>query len=157
MQENNSIVRILLLLSTFISFQTQVYSALGEYNLNQVSIQGTNLLKLYSIQYRVTVLLESVDSKLTLVLQVRLESLHKLCNHRSYYLLSDENPNGVISACSESRAGQDDLPTFDLIRKFKLDNIDLEFQGVKRVRGSNRIQTAYRLTRKAELTLPTRF
>lgn len=54
------------------------------------------------------------------------------------------------------REEKDDLPTIDLIRKYKLDNADLEFPGVKRVRGSNRIQTAYRLSRRAELSLPTR-
>jgi len=52
--------------------------------------------------------------------------------------------------------GADDLPTFDLIRRFQLDDIDLDFPGVKRVRGSNKIQTAYRLSKKADLTLPTR-
>jgi len=58
--------------------------------------------------------------------------------------------------CPDIIQEADDLPTFDLIRKFKLDNIDLEFPGVKRVRGSNKMQTAYRLSKKADLVLPTR-
>jgi collagen type IX alpha len=58
--------------------------------------------------------------------------------------------------CPEVNQETDDLPTFDLIRKFKMDNIDLNFPGVKRVRGSNKVQTAYRLSKKAELVLPTR-
>ena len=59
--------------------------------------------------------------------------------------------------CPVGIEGADDLPTFDLIRRFQLDNFDLEFPGVKRVRGSNKMQTAYRLSKKADLTLATRF
>lgn len=58
--------------------------------------------------------------------------------------------------CPVGVDGADDLPTFDLIRRFQLDNVELDFPGVKRVRGSNRVQTAYRLSKKADLTLPTR-
>ncbi|KAH9363472.1 hypothetical protein HPB48_005995 [Haemaphysalis longicornis] len=43
-----------------------------------------------------------------------------------------------------------------MIRKFRLDDVQFDFPGVKRVVGSNSLQTAYRLSRKAELVLPTR-
>lgn len=58
--------------------------------------------------------------------------------------------------CADRKPGDDDLPGFDLISRFKLDDLSFEFPGVKRVRGSNRIQTAYRLSRRADLTAPTR-
>jgi len=58
--------------------------------------------------------------------------------------------------CSNQNPDQDDLPGFDLISRFRLDDLSYEFPGVKRVRGSNRIQTAYRLSRRADLTAPTR-
>lgn len=43
----------------------------------------------------------------------------------------------------------------DFISRFNLDDFTHEVTGVKRVRGSNRIQTAYRLSRRAELTSNT--
>ncbi|KAI1295464.1 Collagen alpha-1(XXI) chain [Halotydeus destructor] len=58
--------------------------------------------------------------------------------------------------CSSHGTEHDDLPGMDLITKFKLDNVSFEFPGVKRVGGSNRIQTAYRLSRRTDLTAPTR-
>ncbi|GFX47315.1 collagen alpha-1(IX) chain [Trichonephila clavipes] len=45
---------------------------------------------------------------------------------------------------------------FDLIRKFRLDDKEISFPGVKVVRGSNKMQTAYRLSKRSNLTLPTR-
>lgn len=59
--------------------------------------------------------------------------------------------------CSDQTSGQDDLPGSDLISRFKLDDMSFEFPGVKRVRGSNRIQTAYRMSRRADLSAPTRY
>ena len=58
--------------------------------------------------------------------------------------------------CADYRPGEDDLQAFDFIRKFRLDVLETQYPGVTRVRGSNRMQTAYRLDRDADLTLPTR-
>lgn len=52
--------------------------------------------------------------------------------------------------------GEDDLPVVDLISKLRLDDFSYDFPGVKKVRGSNRIQTAYRLSRRADLSAPTK-
>lgn len=62
----------------------------------------------------------------------------------------------VSGPCSNYRPGDDDLFTFDFIRQFRLDVLETQYPGVTRVRGSNRMQTAYRLDRDADLTLPTR-
>ena len=57
--------------------------------------------------------------------------------------------------CADYRAGEDDLESFDYIRKFELDvNLD-GYPGVSRVRGSNRLQTAYRIDSNADLVMPT--
>lgn len=62
----------------------------------------------------------------------------------------------VSNPCATSLLGNlDDLPVVDFISRFNLDDYTHEVQGVKRVRGSNRIQTAYRLSRRADLTAPT--
>ena len=53
-------------------------------------------------------------------------------------------------------SGEDDIPVVDLISKLKLDDLTYEFPGVKKVRGSNRIQTAYRLSRRADLSAPAK-
>ena len=52
--------------------------------------------------------------------------------------------------------GDDDLPAYDFIRLFGLDNPDFEFRGLKKVRGSSDYQIAYRLSRRSDLILPTR-
>lgn len=64
-----------------------------------------------------------------------------------------EEANGP---CSDYKPGEDDLQAFDFIRKFRLDLLGTQFPGVTRVRGSNRVQTAYRLEKEANLTLRTR-
>ena len=71
-------------------------------------------------------------------------------------VLEDQNIEVGGHYCSNEMPGQDDLPALDLISKFKLDDYSYEFPGVKKVRGSNRIQTAYRLSRRAELSAPTK-
>lgn len=58
--------------------------------------------------------------------------------------------------CTNNRIGDDDLGGYDFIRQFQLDSIETHYRGVTEVRGSNRIQTAYRLDKIANLTLPTR-
>ena len=58
--------------------------------------------------------------------------------------------------CANLNTGEDDIPVVDLISKLKLDDFSYEFPGVKKVRGSNRIQTAYRLSRRADLSAPTK-
>lgn len=61
----------------------------------------------------------------------------------------DEPP----TACADYRPGEDDLQTWDVLRPFRLDS----WNGteVSTVRGSSRHQTAFRLDRDANLTLPT--
>lgn len=59
-------------------------------------------------------------------------------------------------ACADYKPGEDDLQAFDFIRKFKLDLLEIQYPGVSRVRGSNKMQTSYRLDREADLRLPTR-
>ena len=57
--------------------------------------------------------------------------------------------------CADYKPGEDDLQNFDMIRKFKLDvNLD-GYPGVSRVRGSNRMQTSYRIDSTANLKMPT--
>ena len=57
--------------------------------------------------------------------------------------------------CADYKPGDDDLQSFDFIRKFELDvNLD-GYPGVARVRGSNRMQTAYRIDSTANLIMPT--
>ena len=57
--------------------------------------------------------------------------------------------------CADYKPGEDDLQNFDMIRKFQLDvNLD-GYPGVTRVRGSNRMQTAYRIDPTANLRMPT--
>ena len=59
--------------------------------------------------------------------------------------------------CADYKPGEDDLESFDYIRKFELDvNLD-GYPGVSRVRGSNRMQTAYRIDGNADLVMPTRW
>lgn len=62
----------------------------------------------------------------------------------------------VSGPCANFRIGDDDLQAYDLIRRFRLDIAETTFPGVSKVRGSNRLQTAYRLDKDADLTLPTR-
>merc|ERR1711971_1455938 len=57
--------------------------------------------------------------------------------------------------CADYKPGEDDLQNFDMIRKFQLDvNLD-GYPGVTRVRGSNRMQTAYRIDSSANLKMST--
>ncbi len=75
-----------------------------------------------------------------------------------FFLKSDYN-NGVTEVagpCADYKPGEDDLQAFDFIRKFKLDVVQREYPGVTKVRGSNRVQSAYRLSKDADLNLPTR-
>lgn len=62
----------------------------------------------------------------------------------------------VSGPCAGYRPGDDDLYSSDFIRQFRLDVLETQYPGVTRVRGSNRMQTAYRLDKDADLTLPTR-
>ena len=61
-----------------------------------------------------------------------------------------------VGPCADYKPGEDDLQAFDFIRKFRLDVLEQDYPGVTRVRGSNRIQTAYKLERQAKLVIPTR-
>jgi len=62
----------------------------------------------------------------------------------------------VNGPCSDYRPGEDDLQAFDFIRQFRLDVLETRYPGVTRVRGSSRLQTAYRLEKEADLVVPTR-
>lgn len=67
-------------------------------------------------------------------------------------LIEDE----TSGPCGDFKIGDDDLQIYDFIRQFRLDIPETQYQGVTKVKGSNRMQTAYRLDREADLTLPTR-
>merc|ERR1719341_763358 len=61
----------------------------------------------------------------------------------------------VTYPCADYKPGDDDLQSFDFIRKFELDvNLD-GYPGVARVRGSNKMQTAYRIDSTADLRMDT--
>ena len=47
------------------------------------------------------------------------------------------------------------ISDFDFITKYGLDS-DLDIPGVKSITGSNKYQTAYRITRKADFRIPTK-
>lgn len=70
-----------------------------------------------------------------------------------------ENAEFVVPPvpCRGYQPGEDDLETFDFIRRYKLDLLEAQYPGVTRVRGSNRMQTAYRVEKEADLVLPTRY
>lgn len=82
-----------------------------------------------------------------------------VCNVlRSTEYIIRENSEVVVPPvpCQGYKTGEDDLETFDFIRRYKLDVLETQHPGVTRVRGSNRMQTAYRVDKEADLTLPTR-
>ncbi|XP_063982287.1 collagen alpha-1(IX) chain-like isoform X3 [Diachasmimorpha longicaudata] len=59
--------------------------------------------------------------------------------------------------CVGYKPGEDDLQTlFDVISHYRLDFTEKQYPGVSRVRGTTRMQTAYRIDRDANLTLSTR-
>ena len=66
-------------------------------------------------------------------------------------------PDLTYYPCADYKPGEDDLQNFDFIRKFQLDvNLD-GYPGVKRVRGSNHMQTAYKIYSTADLMMPTMY
>ncbi|XP_031330789.1 collagen alpha-1(IX) chain-like [Photinus pyralis] len=69
--------------------------------------------------------------------------------------LSSEEEQG--QPCADFKAGDDDLQGYDFISRFRLDIPETQYPGVTRVRGSHRMQTAYRLDKEANLTVPTRY
>ncbi|KYB27295.1 Collagen alpha-1(IX) chain-like Protein [Tribolium castaneum] len=62
----------------------------------------------------------------------------------------------VSAPCSDFKIGNDDLQAYDFIRLYRLDIAETTHPGISKVRGSNQYQTAYRLDKDADLTLPTR-
>ncbi|VEN33654.1 unnamed protein product [Callosobruchus maculatus] len=62
----------------------------------------------------------------------------------------------VSAPCANFKVGDDDLHAYDFVRQFRLDTLDTQFHGVTKVIGSNRVQTAYRLDKQADISLPTR-
>ena len=79
------------------------------------------------------------------------EFLEVLLNLLCFIHLVAEEPY----PCADYIAGEDDLQSIDYIRKFELDvNLD-GYPGVSRVRGSTRLQTAYRINSNADLVMPT--
>ena len=76
-----------------------------------------------------------------------------------FFFIFNPDSLGIVEEvkypCADYKAGDDDLQSFDFIRKFELDvNLD-GYPGVSRVRGSNRLQTAYRIDSTANLIMPT--
>lgn len=59
--------------------------------------------------------------------------------------------------CKDYKPGDDDLQTFDFISKLKLDMLNARYSGMTKVRGSNRMQTAYRLEKDTDVTLQTKY
>lgn len=64
--------------------------------------------------------------------------------------------NSPRGPCEGYKQGEDDLQTFDFISKLKLDLLEAHYTGVTRVRGSNRMQIAYRLEKDTDITQPTK-
>lgn len=62
----------------------------------------------------------------------------------------------ALFPCSDYKPGEDDLQTIDFIRRFKIDLIETRYPGVLRIKGSNRLQTAYRLEKETDLSILTR-
>ena len=48
------------------------------------------------------------------------------------------------------------MQAFDFIRQFRLDVLETKYTGVTRVKGSSRLQTAFRVEKEADLTVQTR-
>lgn len=69
-----------------------------------------------------------------------------------YYTPNGYNGNGP---CGKWRPGDADLMTFDLIREFKLDQHEYNYQYgvITEIQGSNIVQTAYRLEEETNLTM----
>ena len=81
--------------------------------------------------------------------------LHPIIYHHSNYSPIFRIVEQEPYPCADYVAGEDDLRSIDYIRKFELDvNLD-GYPGVRRVRGSNRLQTAYRIDSMADLVMPT--
>lgn len=78
-----------------------------------------------------------------------------MCDERAVTADSG-GPVDANGPCSDYRPGEDDLQAFDFIRQFRLDVLETKYPGVTRVRGSSRLQTAYRLETNADLVVPTR-
>lgn len=59
--------------------------------------------------------------------------------------------------CQNYKPGDDDLQTIDFVRQYNLDVLGKQdAMRVFKVKGTNRMQTAYRLDKEADLTIPTR-
>ncbi|XP_070530966.1 collagen alpha-1(IX) chain isoform X4 [Cardiocondyla obscurior] len=58
--------------------------------------------------------------------------------------------------CNGYKSGEDDLQTFDFISKLKLDLLGARYSSMTKVQGSNSMQTAYRLEKDTDVTLPTK-
>lgn len=57
------------------------------------------------------------------------------------------------SPCGRLVPGNADLPTFDLIREFHLDESESRYEGVSEIQGSIASQRAYRLQKQSNLTI----
>lgn len=63
----------------------------------------------------------------------------------------------IKRGCNGYKSGEDDQQTFDFISKLKFDLLEARYRGMTKVRGSNRMQTAYRLERDTDVILPTKY
>ena len=59
--------------------------------------------------------------------------------------------------CADYRPNEEDLQTFDFIRKFRLDTDKTKFPSIQRIVGSDLRQTAYRLDEYVDLTMPSKY
>lgn len=64
-------------------------------------------------------------------------------------------PMAINSPCGLISPGNADLPTFDLIREFHLDEAESRYAGVSQILGSIQTQRAYRLESKSNLSINT--
>lgn len=67
--------------------------------------------------------------------------------------INEVEPNYI---CPQVNSALDDLPVIDMIHTFKLDYTDFDHSGIKKVLGSNDMQTAFRISKRSKISLPTR-
>ncbi|XP_033230443.1 collagen alpha-1(IX) chain-like [Belonocnema kinseyi] len=66
-------------------------------------------------------------------------------------------PGKYSKPCSNYKPGEDDLQTFDFVRRYNLDVLGNHYLNkIFKVKGTNRMQTAYRLDKEADVTIPTK-
>lgn len=80
----------------------------------------------------------------------------QLVNHRLFAILAC--PNGCPnrnSPCAQRNPANGDIPVYDLIREFRLDEWSSRYEAVSGIQGSLATQRAYRLEQSSNLTINT--